>query len=43
MAPIHRSAREVSFRSRARNTPFAGATGTGVPVMTIVGGKVVSP
>ena len=31
------------FRSRARNTPFAGATGTGAPVMTIVGGKVVSP
>jgi dihydroorotase len=29
------------FRSRARNTPFGGATGTGAPVMTIVGGKVV--
>ena len=29
------------FRSRARNTPFGGSTGTGAPVMTIVGGKVV--
>jgi len=33
----------AKFRSRARNTPFAGSTGTGAPVMTIVGGKVVSP
>lgn len=33
----------AKFRSRARNTPFAGWTGTGAPVMTIVGGKVVSP
>jgi dihydroorotase-like cyclic amidohydrolase len=30
------------FRSRARNTPFAGATGTGAPVLTIVGGKAVT-
>jgi dihydroorotase len=30
------------FRSRARNTPFGGFTGTGAPVMTIVGGKVVT-
>jgi dihydroorotase len=29
------------FRSRARNSPFGGATGTGAPVMIIVGGKVV--
>ncbi len=29
------------FRSRARNTPFGGWTGTGAPVMTIVGGKAV--
>ena len=28
-------------RSRARNTPFGGFTGTGAPVMTIVGGNVV--
>ena len=32
----------AKFRSRARNTPFAGFTGTGAPVMTIVGGKVVT-
>jgi dihydroorotase len=31
------------FRSRSRNTPFAGWTGTGAPVMTIVGGVVVMP
>jgi dihydroorotase len=31
------------FRSRARNTPFAGVTGTGAPVLTIVGGKAVTP
>ena len=30
------------FRSRARNTPFAGVTGTGAPVLTIVGGKAVT-
>jgi dihydroorotase len=30
------------FRSRGRNTPFGGFTGTGAPVMTIVGGKVVT-
>jgi len=30
------------FRSRARNTPFGGFAGTGAPVMTIVGGKVVT-
>jgi dihydroorotase len=30
------------FRSRSRNTPFGGATGTGAPVMTIVGGAVVT-
>jgi dihydroorotase len=30
------------FRSRARNTPFGGWTGTGAPVLTIVGGKVVT-
>jgi dihydroorotase len=29
------------FRSRARNTPFAGWTGTGAPWMTIVGGVPV--
>ncbi|MBI2527223.1 MAG: dihydroorotase [Candidatus Rokubacteria bacterium] len=31
------------FRSRSRNTPFRGLTGTGAPVMTIVGGTVVAP
>jgi len=31
------------FRSRARNTPFAGWTGTGRPWMTIVGGVPVAP
>jgi dihydroorotase len=30
------------FRSRARNTPFAGATGRGAPVLTVVGGNVVT-
>jgi dihydroorotase len=30
------------FRSRARNTPFAGFTGQGAPVMTIVGGALVT-
>ena len=29
------------FRSKSRNTPFAGWTLTGGPWMTIVGGKVV--
>lgn len=33
----------AKFRSRSRNTPFAGFTGTGAPVLTIVGGKVVTP
>ena len=31
-----------TFRSKSRNTPFAGWELTGAPVMTIVGGKVVS-
>jgi dihydroorotase len=31
------------FRSKSRNTPFAGWTVTGGPWMTIVGGKVVRP
>jgi len=31
------------FRSRARNTPFAGLIGRGAPVMTIVGGARVMP
>ncbi|MGH7298828.1 MAG: dihydroorotase [Candidatus Rokuibacteriota bacterium] len=30
------------FRSRARNTPFAGFTGTGAPWMTVVGGVKVT-
>jgi dihydroorotase len=30
-----------TFRSRARNTPFAGWTGTGAPWMTVVGGLPV--
>jgi dihydroorotase len=30
------------FRSRGRNTPFAGWTGSRAPVMTIVGGRVVT-
>jgi dihydroorotase len=33
----------AAFRSRARNTPFAGATGTGAPWMTLVGGVKVAP
>jgi dihydroorotase len=32
-----------AFRSRSRNTPFAGWTGQGAPVMTIVGGVPVTP
>ena len=32
----------AKFRSRSRNTPFGGLTGTGAPAMTIVGGKVVT-
>jgi dihydroorotase len=32
-----------AFRSKSRNTPFAGWTLTGAPVMTIVGGAVVAP
>ena len=31
----------MRFRSRSRNTPFAGWTGTGAPWMTIVGGVPV--
>jgi dihydroorotase len=31
------------FRSRSRNTPFAGWTGVGAPVLTIVGGVPVAP
>jgi len=34
---VHASA----FQSRSRNTPFAGATGTGTAVVTMVGGRVV--
>lgn len=30
-----------SFRSKGRNTPFAGMVLKGIPVMTIVGGKIV--
>ena len=33
----------AAFRSRSRNTPFAGATGRGVPWMTIVAGAPVKP
>ena len=33
----------AAFRSRSRNTPFAGATGRGVPWMTIVAGVPVKP
>ena len=33
--------RPAAFRSRSRNTPFADWTGTGGPVMTIVGGEPV--
>ncbi|MBI1958017.1 MAG: dihydroorotase [Candidatus Rokubacteria bacterium] len=32
-----------AFHSRSRNTPFRGVTGTGAPIMTIVGGTVVTP
>lgn len=35
--------RPETFRSRSRNTPFAGWTGIGAPVATIVGGAVVTP
>ena len=31
-----------AFRSRSRNTPFAGCTGTGAPWMTLVGGVKVA-
>jgi dihydroorotase len=31
------------FHSRGRNTPFAGWTGTGAPVMTLVGGRPALP
>ena len=33
----------AAFHSRSRNTPFRGITGTGAPIMTIVGGAVVTP
>jgi len=33
----------AAFHSRSRNTPFRGITGTGAPIMTIVGGTVVTP
>jgi dihydroorotase len=33
----------AAFRSRSRNTPFGGATGHGVPWMTIVAGVPVKP
>ena len=33
----------AAFRSRSRNTPFAGFTGTGAPWMTLVGGVKVTP
>jgi dihydroorotase len=33
----------AAFASRSRNTPFAGLTGRGAPVMTIVGGVRVWP
>ena len=33
----------AAFRSRARNTPFAGWTGVGLPWMTVVGGVPVTP
>ena len=33
----------AAFRSRSRNTPFAGFTGTGAPWMTLVGGVKVNP
>jgi len=31
------------FRSRSRNTPFAGLTLTGAPALTLVGGQIVRP
>ena len=31
------------FRSKSRNTPFGGWTLTGAPVLTMVGGRVVTP
>jgi dihydroorotase len=33
----------AAFRSRGRNTPFAGMTGTGAPWMVLVGGRTVTP
>jgi dihydroorotase len=33
----------AAFRSRSRNTPFAGFTGTGAPWMTLVVGAKVTP
>ncbi len=33
----------AAFRSRSRNTPFAGFAGTGAPWMTLVGGAKVTP
>jgi dihydroorotase len=33
----------ATFRSRSRNTPFAGATGTGAPWLILVGGSKVTP
>ena len=33
----------AALHSRSRNTPFRGITGTGAPIMTIVGGTVVRP
>ena len=33
----------AAFHSRSRNTPFRGVMGTGAPIMTIVGGTVVTP
>jgi dihydroorotase len=33
----------ATFRSRSRNTPFAGSSGTGAPWMTLVGGVKVTP
>jgi dihydroorotase len=33
----------AAFRSRGRNTPFAGFTGTGAPWLILVGGQKVTP
>jgi dihydroorotase len=33
----------AAFRSRGRNTPFAGLTGVGAPWLTLVGGQKVTP